>query len=61
MIEEVDDVSLRQQRLYQTSHHPVAPWMLPEVSLCPKTITKKNSPDVEVKTKLGRQFAINND
>ena len=50
--EEVGDVHLKSQKIQEVDHPVIPPWLVPDVSVCEKTIVKKNASEEEMRTKF---------
>ena len=48
--EQVEDTSIKTQKVFQVAHPPIPPWIIPEISKCSIEITKKNTPIEQVKS-----------
>ena len=50
-LEELDDDNIRTQKILEVGHPDIPPWFIPEVCICPKSVTKKDQPE-EIRSKF---------
>ena len=56
--EDVADTNLKSQRIQKVEHSEISPWLVPEVCVCDKPVTKKNLSEEEVRSRLLEHDAV---
>ena len=50
--EDVADTNLKSQRIQKVEHSEIPPWLVKEVCVCDKPVTKKNLSEEEVRSRF---------
>ena len=56
--EDVADTNLKSQRIQKVKHSEIPPWLVPEVCVCDKPVTKKNLSEEEVRSRFLEHDAV---
>ena len=56
--EDVADTNLKSQRIQKVEHSEILPWLVLEVCVCDKPVTKKNLPEEEVRSRFLEHDAV---
>ena len=56
--EDVADTNLKSQRIQKVEHSEIPPWLVPEVCVCNKPVTKKNLSEEEVRSRFLEHDAV---
>ena len=51
-LEELEDDTVRTQKICESNYLNIPPWFIPDISICPKQIEKRDQPVVAVKSKF---------
>ena len=50
LLEDLEDNTIQTQRIHQVDYPAVPPWLLPEVCICPKSASRSNLSNEEIRT-----------
>ena len=49
LLEDLEDITIRRQKIQPLEHPPVPPWLVPKVTICEKHLTRSGKSDNEIK------------